>query len=85
MQRLSPQDASFLHIEDAVSHMHIGSVAIFEGPPPGYDALARMIGAHLPSVPATGRRSISCRPRSAGRRGASRPEALVGFSASPLA
>jgi len=51
MQRLSSQDASFLHIEDAVSHMHIGSVAIFEGPPPGYDALARMIRAHLPSVP----------------------------------
>jgi WS/DGAT/MGAT family acyltransferase len=51
MQRLSPQDASFLHVEDAVSHMHIGTVSIFEGPPPGCDALARMIRAHLPSVP----------------------------------
>ena len=51
MQRLSPQDASFLHLEDAVSHMHIGSVAILEGPPPGYEALSRMIRAHLPRVP----------------------------------
>ena len=51
MQRLSPQDASFLHLEDAVSHMHIGSVAILEGPPPTYDAVVRMVRAHLPSVP----------------------------------
>ena len=34
--RLSPLDASFLHIEDGVSHMHIASVAIFEGPPPPF-------------------------------------------------
>ncbi len=51
MQRLSPQDAAFLHLEDAVSHMHIGAVAILEGPPPGYEALARMVRAHLPNVP----------------------------------
>jgi len=51
VQHLSPQDAAFLHLEDAVSHMHIGSVAILEGPPPAYEALARMIRAHLPSVP----------------------------------
>ncbi len=51
MQRLSPQDAAFLHLEDAVSHMHIGAVAILEGPAPGYEPLARMVGAHLRSVP----------------------------------
>ena len=34
MQTMSPLDASFLHIEDAVTHMHIGSVGIFEGPLP---------------------------------------------------
>jgi len=51
VQRLSPQDASFLHLEDAVSHMHIGSVAILEGPPPKYEALSRMVRAHLPRVP----------------------------------
>ena len=51
MERLSPQDASFLHLEDAVSHMHIGTVAILEGPPPGYGALAQMVQAHLAGVP----------------------------------
>lgn len=51
MQRLSSQDASFLHIEDAVSHMHIGAVAILEGPPPPYDALAERVQANLPQVP----------------------------------
>ncbi len=51
MQRLSPQDSSFLHLEDGVSHMHIGSVAILEGPSPGYEAVARMVSAHLPSIP----------------------------------
>jgi diacylglycerol O-acyltransferase len=51
VQSLSPQDASFLHLEDAVSHMHIGSVAILEGPPPDYEAIARMVRSHLPSVP----------------------------------
>ncbi len=34
MEPLSAQDSSFLEIEDDVSHMHIGSVGIFEGPPP---------------------------------------------------
>ncbi len=51
MQRLSPQDASFLHLEDAVSHMHIAAVAILEGPPPTHQAFARMVRAHLPRVP----------------------------------
>ena len=51
VQRLSPQDASFLHLEDEVSHMHIGSVAILEGPPPSYEAVSRMVRAHLPGVP----------------------------------
>ena len=51
MQRLSPQDACFLHLEDAVSHMHIGAVAILEGPPPPYDALAERVRANLPQVP----------------------------------
>ena len=34
METMSALDASFLHVEDAVSHMHIGSVGIFEGPAP---------------------------------------------------
>jgi len=51
MDRMSPQDASFLHIEDDKNHMHIGSVGIFEGPPPGHDEFCRMIASKLPLVP----------------------------------
>lgn len=48
---MSPLDASFLHIEDAVTHMHIGSVGIFEGPPPEAGEVERAIAARLPLVP----------------------------------
>jgi WS/DGAT/MGAT family acyltransferase len=51
MDRMSPLDASFLHIEDAVSHMHIGSVAIFDGPAPRYDQFEAMVAGKLPAVP----------------------------------
>ena len=62
MDRMSPLDASFLHIEDDVSHMHIGSVAIFEGPPPPYDEmLERWSRASCRSCRATARRCASCR------------------------
>jgi diacylglycerol O-acyltransferase / wax synthase len=49
--RLSPLDASFLHIEDDVSHMHIGTVAIFEGPQPAFAAIVAMVDAKLALVP----------------------------------
>jgi WS/DGAT/MGAT family acyltransferase len=49
--RLSPLDASFLHIEDDVSHMHIASVAIFEGPPPSFSDVVDMVDAKLDLVP----------------------------------
>jgi WS/DGAT/MGAT family acyltransferase len=49
--RLSPLDASFLHIEDGVSHMHIASVAIFEGPPPSFADIVEMVEAKLDLVP----------------------------------
>jgi len=51
MDTMSPLDASFLHIEDAVTHMHIGSVGIFEGPPPGPGEVKDAIAARLPQVP----------------------------------
>jgi diacylglycerol O-acyltransferase / wax synthase len=51
MRTLSPQDASFLHIEDDVNHMHIGSVAIFEGPPPPQADVLASVGAKLDLVP----------------------------------
>src|SRR5271169_48682 len=49
--RLSPLDASFLHIEDDVSHMHIASVAIFEGPQPRFADIVAMVEAKLALVP----------------------------------
>ena len=49
--RLSPLDASFLHIEDDVSHMHIASVAIFEGPEPAFGDVVSMIDSKLALVP----------------------------------
>jgi diacylglycerol O-acyltransferase len=49
--RLSPLDSSFLHVEDRVSHMHIGSVAIFEGPEPPFEQFVAMIAGKLPLVP----------------------------------
>jgi diacylglycerol O-acyltransferase / wax synthase len=51
MDTMSPQDASFLHIENGVSHMHIGSVGIFEGPPPPRDDVLAMVLGKLPLVP----------------------------------
>jgi diacylglycerol O-acyltransferase len=50
METMSPLDASFLHIEDGVTHMHIGSVGIFEGPAPRADEVRAAITAHLPLV-----------------------------------
>jgi diacylglycerol O-acyltransferase / wax synthase len=51
MQPLSPQDASFLHIEDAVTHMHIGTIGLFEGPAPNQEEARAAIERKLPLVP----------------------------------
>jgi diacylglycerol O-acyltransferase len=51
MQRMSPLDASFLHLEDNVTQLHIGSVAIFEGPAPPFDQMLEMVSGKLALVP----------------------------------
>jgi diacylglycerol O-acyltransferase len=51
MDVMSVQDAAFLHIEDANNPMHIGSVAVLEGPAPAYGDLVRLIASKLPLVP----------------------------------
>jgi diacylglycerol O-acyltransferase len=51
MDRLSPLDSSFLHIEDDKNHMHIASVAIFEGPAPDPAEIVQMVESKLPLVP----------------------------------
>jgi WS/DGAT/MGAT family acyltransferase len=51
MDRMSPQDASFLHVENDVNHMHIASVAIFEGPAPSQAEIVSMVSSKLHLVP----------------------------------
>lgn len=51
MESMSVLDATFLHIEDGNNPMHIGSVAVLEGPAPAYGDLVRLISAKLPLVP----------------------------------
>jgi WS/DGAT/MGAT family acyltransferase len=51
MERLSPVDVSFLDQEKEGSHMHIGAVMIFEGPPPPYEDLRAHIESRLHLVP----------------------------------
>jgi diacylglycerol O-acyltransferase len=55
-QKLSPLDASFLHLETRHTHMHIGGVAIFEPSPHGsgealYDSIVRTIEQRLDLMP----------------------------------
>lgn len=51
MDRLTSVDASFLANESATSHMHIGGLTIFEGPPPSYDDLLAHVESRLHLVP----------------------------------
>ncbi|MEA2125891.1 MAG: diacylglycerol O-acyltransferase / wax synthase, partial [Solirubrobacteraceae bacterium] len=48
---MSSMDASFLHMEDRVRHMHIGGVSIFEGPAPPFAKLEEMVAGKLGLVP----------------------------------
>jgi diacylglycerol O-acyltransferase / wax synthase len=49
--RLTGLDASFLHLEDAASHMHVAGVMLFEGEPPPYEDLLETIERRLGLVP----------------------------------
>ena len=66
MEKMSALDASFLDVEDAVSHMHIGSIGIFEGPAPPHEELRAMVLAKLPVVPRY-RQVVRAVPLSIGR------------------
>jgi diacylglycerol O-acyltransferase / wax synthase len=48
MDRLSPLDSLFLHVEDGITHMHIASCATFEGPAPPYAELVELVASKLP-------------------------------------
>ncbi len=51
VDRMSPLDSAFLHIEDAHASLHIGSVALFEGPAPTLAQLQAAAARKLPLVP----------------------------------
>jgi len=51
LDRLSVLDTSFLSQEDRASHMHVGGMMIFDGPPVDYAELMEHIGCRLHLVP----------------------------------
>jgi diacylglycerol O-acyltransferase len=66
MDRLTSIDASFLTNETDSSHMHVGAVLIFEGPPPSYDDLLEHIRGRLHLVPRF-RQKLAFPPMESGR------------------
>jgi diacylglycerol O-acyltransferase len=66
LDRLTAVDASFLTNESSVSHMHVGAILIFEGPPPRYVDLVEHVRGRLHLVPRF-RQKIVVPPLEAGR------------------
>jgi diacylglycerol O-acyltransferase / wax synthase len=50
-ERLGVLDEIFLHLEGPSTHMHVGGIALFEGEPPDYDDVLKMIEQRLQYVP----------------------------------
>jgi WS/DGAT/MGAT family acyltransferase len=48
---MSPTDAGFYYAESENTPLHVGSVAVFEGPAPAYGDLVRLLLSKLPLVP----------------------------------
>jgi WS/DGAT/MGAT family acyltransferase len=51
VDRMSALDASFFFAESENTPMHVGSVAVFEGPAPSYGDIVRLLLSKLPLVP----------------------------------
>ncbi|HEY1592975.1 MAG TPA: wax ester/triacylglycerol synthase family O-acyltransferase [Solirubrobacteraceae bacterium] len=66
LDRLSSIDASFLAQEGPTSHMHIGGVLIFEGPPPPFDDFLDHVRSRLHLVPRY-RQKLATPPLETGR------------------
>jgi diacylglycerol O-acyltransferase len=66
MDRLTAVDASFLSNERSCSHMHIGGVLIFEGPPPRYTDFVDHVRSRLHLVPRY-RQKLAFPPAQTGR------------------
>jgi WS/DGAT/MGAT family acyltransferase len=50
-KRLSVLDELFLHLEGPNTHMHVGGVCVFEGPPPDYQEFLESARTRLQLVP----------------------------------
>ena len=66
LDRLTAVDASFLTNESSNSHMHVGAILIFEGPPPKYVDLVEHVRSRLKLVPRF-RQKLVVPPLEAGR------------------
>jgi diacylglycerol O-acyltransferase / wax synthase len=66
LDRLTAVDASFLTNETSASHMHIGAILVFEGPPPKYVDLVEHVRGRLDLVPRF-RQRLVVPPLEAGR------------------
>jgi WS/DGAT/MGAT family acyltransferase len=64
--RLTAIDASFLHQEGPTSHMHVGGLTEFEGPPPSYNEFLDALRGRLHLVPRY-RQKLSVPPAGTGR------------------
>jgi diacylglycerol O-acyltransferase / wax synthase len=51
MERMSTLDAGFYFVEQENVPMHLGSLAVFQGPAPDYAELTKLFAAKLPKVP----------------------------------
>jgi WS/DGAT/MGAT family acyltransferase len=51
MDRMSAMDAMFYYMEDENTPMHVGGVAVLEGPAPAYGDLVRLLASKLDRVP----------------------------------
>ncbi len=51
VERMNTLDAGFYFVEHHNVPMHIGSLAVFEGPAPAYDELLALFAAKIPRVP----------------------------------
>src|SRR5256885_1196726 len=82
--RLSPLDASFLEVESATAHMHVGWAATFsppeDAPRPSFEELRDHIGARLGRAPRYRQRRVPGRlellMRAAGERAAQQARLL---------
>jgi diacylglycerol O-acyltransferase / wax synthase len=66
LDRLTSIDASFLHQEGPASHMHIGAVLVFEGPPPAFADYLEYVRGRLHLVPRY-RQKLATPPLETGR------------------